>query len=183
MSNFDLATLGEDFTQYERTVGEGKSEPMPVGFYSGVITRAEMKDTKSRSGKYLEVEFDITSPQEYTNRKFWDKFNIINSNQTAVKIAKEQLGDLLKALGFTYSPQTEELEGREVCMYLVIEPAKGDFAASNKCVKYLPTGSTEADYQSWFASKKGKASSAAQPSATANTQSPAPAKAAWKKRS
>jgi len=201
MSNFDLSSLGEDFTQYERTVGSGSSSPLPIGFYSGVITRADMKDTKPDQqgnptyGKYLEIEFDITSPPEHGNRKFWDKFNVVNKNQTAVKIAKEQLGDLLKALGFTTSPNTEQLIGHEVCMYLAIEPARGNFKESNKCLKYLPIGSTEEDYQSWYASKKGAAKAAvgtvperktwgapaATPTPAVASSTPKPAVASWKK--
>lgn len=197
MSNVDLSSFGDDFTQYERTVGTGSSSPLPIGFYAGIITRADMKDTKDGSGKYLEVEFDITSPPEHGNRKFWDKFNLVNRNNVTVKIAKEQLGDLLKALGFNYSPNTEELIGKEVCMYLGIEPAKGNFKESNKCLKYLPVGSTEADYEAWYAGKKSSARAASGNAGTvperkawgANAPSQAatptakPAGAAWKRKS
>lgn len=196
MSDFDLSSLGEDFTQYERTVGEGGATTLPIGFYTGIITRANMNETKDGTGKYLEIEFDITSPSQFSNRKFWDKFNIINKNPTAVKIAKEQLADLLKALGFAHPPNTSEMEGREVAMYLGLYPARTDqktgktYSESNKCLKYLPADATEEDYHAWYASKKGNANKgvvperkafgaaapAAQPAATG-----AP-KASWKKK-
>ena len=156
-----MAYIGLDTTQYERTVGTGSSDALPVGFYSGVITRAEMKNASERAkdpnGKYVEVEFDITEPSEMTRRKFWDKFNVINTNATATKIGREHLSDLAQACGISSLGDTEELLGKECCFYLMIEPARGDFKESNKCMKYLPSGSSESDYEQWFASKRGAA--------------------------
>ena len=194
MSSFDLSSLGEDFTQYERTVGEGGATTLPTGFYRGIITRADMKDTKDGAGKYLEIEYDITDPSEFSNRKFWDKFNVVNSNPTAVRIAKEQLGDLLKALGFGHSPQTEDMVGREVALYLVVKPARTDpksgktFSESNSCMKYLPVNCNEQDYHDWYASKKGNANKGVVPErkafgAAAPASQPAATgapKASWK---
>lgn len=192
-----MAYIGLDATQHERTLGSGGNTPLPAGFYTGVITRAELRDNKPTAkdpnGKYLEVEFDITSPGDFTNRKFWDKFNLINTNAIAVKIGKEQLSDLAQALGITNLGEAEELLGKEAAFYLTVEPAKPPYQASNSCMKYLAVGSTEADYQAWHKAKKGsaptagtvperKAWGAATPAATEATPD-APAKAApWKKK-
>lgn len=133
--------------EYERTQVEGT--PLPVGLYKGIITKTEQKDTAGNSGPGIQVvvEFDITWPEEYSNRKFWDRFNVVNSNTDTVRIAKECLSDLAQAAfhkGFELNDD-EELQGREVILDLGIEPAKPYVdkrgiqqagKASNKCRKY-----------------------------------------------
>lgn len=157
-----MAYIGLDTTKHERTMGGGGNTPLPAGFYSGVVTRAEVRDNspnaKDPNGKYLEVEFDITSPSDFSNRKFWDKFNLININEIAVKIGKEQLSDLAQSMDIANLGDSEELLGKECCFYLTIKPAQGQYSASNNCMKYLPVGTSEADYQEWLATKKGGAS-------------------------
>ncbi len=162
MTYFD----GLNTNEHERSIGTGSNEPLAVGFYDLVITRNVMKQNSEKAkdpqGKYIEVEFDV---QNTNNRKYWEKFNIINKSQDAVRIGKEHFADLLKAVGITSLPAGEldegdpipDLNGRSVCGYLVIEKGSNGFADSNKCQKYLPSGSTEADYQAWYASKKGSA--------------------------
>jgi len=153
--------FGFDTNEYERTVGTGSNDPLPIAFYGLVITRATIKtngqNAKDPNGKYLEVEFDITDPVEHTRRKFWDKFNILNSNATAQRIGREHLSDLLNAIGLGGDAEPEDMVGAPCNGYLLIEPGSGGYGPKNKCGKYLPTGTTEADYQAWYASKKGSA--------------------------
>jgi hypothetical protein len=193
-----MTFIGLDSTQFERTIGSGSDSPLPTGFYKAAITRAELKDNKPTAkdpnGKYLEVEFDINEPFEYGNRKFWDKFNLINSNPVAVKIGKEQLADLAQALGIAMLGDADELIGKSCALYLTVKPAQGQYSASNACMKYLPPEASEADYQAWYASKKGsrpvagaaperKAWGAAPAAAEAVPDAPATKAAApWKKK-
>lgn len=189
-----MTYIGLDTTQYERTMGSGDNTPLPAGMYSGTITRANLKDNKPTAkdpnGKYLEVEFDISSPSEFSNRKFWDKFNLINSNPLAVKIGKEQLSDLAKALGIETLGEASELEGRTCSFYLTVKPAQGNYSASNACQKYLPEGATESDYDGWkkAAPKAGapeRKTWGAAPATPAVTDGAAPAAkpaAPWKKK-
>ena len=181
--------FGFDTNEYERTVGGGGNNPLPVGFYGMTITRSVIKPTKAGDGKYLEVEFDITDPSDYGNRKFWDKFNIFNKSATAQKIGREQLSDLLKAIGLDGSAEPEDMVGASVNSYLLIDPPSNGYPAKNKCGKYLPTGTTQADYDAWYASMKGAAKAASSPAekkawgaaAPAATAEPAKVAPAWKK--
>ncbi len=162
MTYFD----GLDTNQYERTIGSGGNEPLPVGFYEFVITRNQLKQATAKAkdphGKYIEVEFDVQSPPELNRRKLWDKFNIINKSAEAVRIGKEQFSDLLKQVGITNLPAGEldennpvpDLNGRSVCAYIAIEKGTNGYNDSNKVLKYLPSGSTIGDYEAWYATKK-----------------------------
>jgi hypothetical protein len=164
-----MTYIGLDTKEHERSAPTGGT-PLPAGLYNGVVTRTQLKDTKDGTGKYLEVEFDISSPAEFSNRKFWDRFNLINKNQDAVRIAKEQLADLAKAAGLDVLTDDTDLHGKEVTLILKVRPASGNFQASNECEKYWSVGTTIEDHEAWRKSAKKGAGSA-----------PAPQKAGWGK--
>lgn len=174
MAYFD----GMNTNDYERTIGASSSDPLPIGFYELIITRNIMKATKTGTGQYIEVEFDVVQPAELNRRKFWDKFNIINKSQDAQRIGREQFSDLLKQVGINNLPAGEldescpvpDLNSRMVCAELGIDKGTNGYKDSNKCLKYMPSGSTKADYEAWYASKKGSKPAAG---------SAAPAKQIW----
>lgn len=180
-----MAYIGLDATQHERTAPTG-GNPLPAGLYTGVITRTTLKDTKDNQGTYLEVEFDISSPQEFSNRKFWDRFNLVNKSMDAVRIGKEQLADLAKAAGLATVTDDTDLHGKEVALIIKVRSADGKFQASNECSKYWPVGTTLDDHNAWLQSarKGGSATPAAakqswgaqpaQPVAQASGASPKP---------
>lgn len=167
-----MTYIGLDTTQHERS-GPPSSTPLPAGLYTGVITRTQLKETKKQDGHYLEVEFDITSPGEYSNRKFWDRFNIANKSVEATRIGKEQLSDLAKATGLQMLSEDTDLHGKEVTLILRVRPAKDGFEANNECDKYWPVGTTLQQHEEWRSSK-GRGSTA-KPAAKQNWGSPAQA--------
>jgi len=175
-----------------RTRGGG-SGVLPAGYYEGVITRSEMRDNKPTAkdpnGKYVEIEIDVQSPVEFGNRKVWDKFNLINSTETAVRIAKEQFEDLLLALGVKSINSPEEITEKFVGFYLLVEAGTNGYKDSNKVAKYLPSGSTEADYFAWLGEAKASGKdNKGEPKKSWGTAAPAaaakpaaPAKPSWAK--
>lgn len=159
---------GLNTEEHERSIGNGNSI-LPQGFYQLAVVRNMLKQNSDRAkdpqGKYVEVEFDVISPQNFSRRKYWEKFNIVNKNSDAVRIGKEHLSDLVQALGITRleggtlepSNPFPALMGKTVGAYLGVEKGSNGYADSNKCMKYLPAGSTQADYDAWVAGKKGNA--------------------------
>jgi len=73
-------------------------EPIPAGKYVAVITDSEMKPTKARTGRYLELTFQIVDG-EYKNRLVWDRLNLDNPNPKAVEIARAELSAICRAVG------------------------------------------------------------------------------------
>ncbi len=65
-------------------------EPIPAGKYQAVITDSEMKQTKSGTGSYLQLSFQIIEGP-YQNRLLWARLNLDNPNETARKIAQGEL--------------------------------------------------------------------------------------------
>lgn len=73
-------------------------DPIPAGKYLAVITESEMKATKSGTGQYLELVFEILEG-EHKGRKLWARLNLNHPNQTTVKIARAELSAICRAVG------------------------------------------------------------------------------------
>ena len=72
-------------------------DPIPAGKYIAVITDSEMKETRAGTGRYLQLEFEITDG-EYAGRKLWSRLNIENQNAEAVRMARADLSAICRAV-------------------------------------------------------------------------------------
>lgn len=135
-----MAHIGLDTTQYNRTPPQGSA--LPPGIYVMTTVRVQTKQTKDTSGAYVEVEFDISSPAQFSNRKFWDRFNIINKNPQAAQIGKEALADLGKAMGLGVISDDQDLLGKTVQGRLSVDKSDNPQypEPQNRCRKYYPVG-------------------------------------------
>lgn len=111
-------------------------EVIPAGTYSAHIIQSEMKETKAGTGQYLELRIQILD-EPYTGRLVFERLNLVNPNETAVKIANRTLADILEALGVDEVEDSEELHGIEFQMELKIDPPRGDWGESNSVKKYM----------------------------------------------
>lgn len=128
-----MAYLGEDYTL--ENMPESNFEPIPAGWYNAQTTSAELKDTKSGTGQYIAVRYDITGPT-HEGRVIFFNINIRNTNATAENIGRQQLGDLMAAVGLQRVTDTDELVGHHVQIQVVIEPAKDGYDASNRIKRH-----------------------------------------------
>ncbi|MEX0716607.1 MAG: DUF669 domain-containing protein [Planctomycetaceae bacterium] len=83
-------------------------DPLPAGKYLAVITDSEMKPTKSGTGSFLQLTFEILDGQ-YKGRKTWARLNLDNPNETAVKIARAELSSICRAVGVMTPTDSLEL--------------------------------------------------------------------------
>ena len=83
-------------------------DPIPNGDYLCIITTSEMKPTKAGDGAYLELELQVLEGP-YQGRKLWDRLNLNNANETAVKIAKGTLSAICRAVGVLQPTDSCEL--------------------------------------------------------------------------
>lgn len=136
-----MATLGLDTTQFERSAPQGG--PLPPGVYTMTVVRSQQKPTNDKTGVYVEVEFDISSPPQFSNRKFWDRFNVMNNSPKATQIGKEAICDLAKAAGINgLLNDDQELMGKTVQGRLIVKPSDNPQypEPKNECRKYYPVG-------------------------------------------
>ena len=121
-------------------------EPVPVGEYFAKIIASEKVTTKSGTGWFLKLTWEINGhvdSGEHKNRRVWQKLNIKNSSAAAERVARKELDNIRKASGITVLNDSTELHGRELIIGVKIEPAEGQYAASNdisyvKSTKHAP---------------------------------------------
>lgn len=82
--------------------------PLPAGEYEMMIVKSETKPTKALTGHYLELEMHVISG-EHSGRRHWERLNLDNPNQQAVKIAEESLAKLCIAIGVDDVEDSEQL--------------------------------------------------------------------------
>jgi len=162
----------------------GSRDPLPVGVYSMIIVRSQQKQTKKGDGVFVEVEFDITAPGQYTRRKFWDTFNIMNPSAEAQRIGLEQIGKLAKAAGLAVLEDDQELLNREVQAEIYIGK-DGNGTPRNRVSGYYPMGVDVKTFKEGLKAKSGSpvqsvgsAAHAQAPAATTGAQGGVPS---WRK--
>jgi hypothetical protein len=106
-------------------------ELLPAGWYTAIITEAELKDTKAGTGQYIKVRYDVTGPSGQ-GRCVFGNFNIKNPNAKAEEIGRQQLGDLMRALGLPAVNDTDQLINGHLSIKVDIRPASGEYGAQNE---------------------------------------------------
>lgn len=110
--------LNIDFSTVE--VGSGAEfDLLPDGKYLVTLNEAELKDTKSGTGKYISAQFRVSSG-EHKGRCTFHNFNVENPNPTVVKIGLEQLKKMLTLAGRNVLKLTDvnQLVGTQVGIQL-----------------------------------------------------------------
>lgn len=117
------------FDASEIPAAERSFELLPAGWYSATITGAEVRATKNGTGSYLRVEFTVADPP---GRRVWSNYNVRNANSAAETIGRQQLAELLRAIGKPRLGDTDELLGSAVSIKVKIREASGGYDASNE---------------------------------------------------
>jgi len=116
-----------------------KYAPIPAGDYKAMITESEMKPTRAGTGQYLQLVWEITEGQ-HTDRKIWDRLNLVNPNPTAVDIAKRDLASIMRAVGLDKIDDTEQLHYKEVMITVTVRKGDNGYEDSNEIKAYAPAG-------------------------------------------
>ncbi len=89
--------------------------PVPQGEYRATIIESGMKPTRSVQGQYLELSFEIAEG-EFQGRRLWARLNLDHPNDTAVRIARQDLAAICRAVGVLTPKDSTELHGRPLIM-------------------------------------------------------------------
>ena len=127
-------------------------EAIPAGKYQSVISDSTMKPTKSGSGQYLELAFDIIEG-EFKDRKLWSRLNLENPNPKAVEIAMRELSAICHAVGVLEPRDSTELHNLPLTV-------------SVRCSKNLDTGEATNEIKGYAAPAGATAVQKAQSPAT-----------------
>lgn len=119
-------------------------EPIPAGKYLVVITDSEMKPTKSGSGQYLELTFQVIDGP-HKNRKLWSRLNLDNPSAQAVDIARGELSAICRAVGVMQPRDSSELHDRPLLVTVKCRRREDTGDVVNEIKGYAksePAGST-----------------------------------------
>lgn len=149
-----MAQLRETFSVDTLPQSDRSYDPLPAGWYDAEIAGAEIRQTKAGTGEYIAVRYDITGPT-HAGRVIFGNLNISNANPAAEKIGKQQLGELMLAIGLKNVSDTDQLIGHRCSIKLAVRKSE-EYGDSN-------------DVKGW------KAVAGGAPPAAAAAPSPAPA--------
>jgi len=92
-------------------------EAIPAGKYVAIITDSDMKPTKSGTGRYLQLTFQVIEG-EYRGRYLWARLNLDNPNDTAVRIARAELAAICRAVGVLMPKDSCELHNLPLIIHV-----------------------------------------------------------------
>jgi len=122
-----MAFLDEEFSVDTLPVGTNNFEPLPEGWYNAAITGAEIKQTKAGDGKFIACKYTITGPS-HQGRVVFGNLNIKNASTKAEEIGRQQLGEIMRAIGLAKVQDTDQLIGGNLCIKLSVRT--GDYAGN-----------------------------------------------------
>ena len=106
-------------------------EPLPAGWYFGVIEEAELKPTAAGTGSYLALKVKVKGPTN-ADRVVFANITYANPNEKAVEIGHRQISAICHAIGVLNLTDTGMLCNRLLQFKLKIKPADGKYEASNE---------------------------------------------------
>jgi hypothetical protein len=126
-----MAFLNEEFNVNDMPVGNtGSFEPLPAGWYTATISQAELKATKAGNGQYIKLRYDITGPS-HQGRVVFGNLNIKNANPKAEEIGRQQLGEIMRAIGLAKVADTDQLIGGQIGIKLEVKQ-DAQYGSSNE---------------------------------------------------
>lgn len=163
----------------------GAYDPLPAGWYTAMIAGADLQATKDGTGQYIKIKYSITGPS-HQGRIVFGNLSIKNASAKAEEIGRQQLGELMRAIGLARVQDTDQLIGGQLSIKLDIRPARTDAAsgktydAQNEVKGYKAAGGSApaAAMPSFGAASQPQAQAHAAPSAPAAASSAPP----WAKR-
>ena len=105
-----MAFLGETFSVDSLPVSDRSYDLVPEGWYTATITKADINMTKSGTGQKLDMRYDITGPT-HEGRVIFGTINIRNQSVRAEEIGRQQLGEVLRAIGLGTIQDSDQMIG------------------------------------------------------------------------
>jgi hypothetical protein len=115
-----MAFLNTEYNVNDLPQGNGNFDPLPAGWYTATISQSELTDTKAGTGQYIKLRYDITGPT-HQGRVVFGNLNIKNPNPKAEEIGRQQLGDIMRAIGLAKVTDTDQLIGGSLSIKLEIK--------------------------------------------------------------
>jgi hypothetical protein len=110
-------------------------DAIPAGDYIAMVVESDYKATKDGQGKYLEIVLEIVEG-EYKGRRLWDRLNLYNANAMAVKIARQTLGELCRAVNVMVPTDSQQFHNIPLVVSVKCKKRDDTGELSNEIKKY-----------------------------------------------
>ena len=162
-----MAFLGETFSSDELPVSDRSYDLIPEGWYTATITKAELGMTKAGTGTKIDMRYDITGPTR-EGRVIFGNLNIRNPSQEAEEVGRQQLGEIMRAIGLAKVEDTDQLIGGTLQIMVGKSKPQAGYEVRNEVKGFKAVGGSAAP-------------AAPAPAAPAATSAPSGAKPPWAK--
>ena len=112
-------------------------EPIPTAWYKVAIVESEMKETKKKDGKFLELTLEVLEGP-HKGRKVWDRLNLMNPNPKAVDIARGTLSAICHAVNKMRPDDSAELHNIPLDVRVAAKVRKDNVEVGNEVKGYRP---------------------------------------------
>tara|TARA_R110000822_G_scaffold14666_6_gene51362 strand:- start:2738 stop:3229 length:492 start_codon:yes stop_codon:yes gene_type:complete len=130
-----MAKFGFDVDEVEVDIAPDYS-PIPKGEYKLQALEAEEKETAKKNGSYIKVKFEVVDGP-HMSRLIWQNFNIVNPNEIAQRIGRQQLVAWATACGKPDAADTDLLIGKTFAAAVDIDKGTGGYSDSNTIKGFL----------------------------------------------
>lgn len=113
--NFDARTVKPD---------EGRSGPVPTGWYEAMIVSDETKPTSGGTGEYLNLVFEVVTAGPFKGSKIFHMLNLRNPSEKAMEIAYGQLSAIAHAVNTLDVRNSSDLHNKVMKINVKLEPAE-----------------------------------------------------------
>ena len=138
--------LNQAFNISDLPQGNSNYELLPDGWYSATINKAELANTKDGNGQYIKMRYDITGPT-HQGRVVFGNLNIRNASAKAEGIGRQQLGDIMRAIGLSKVTDTDQLVGGVLQIKVATRAANGQYEAQNEVKGFRSLGGVASPLQ------------------------------------
>ena len=173
-----MALLDISFTEQE-IAEAGKYDLIPAGNYVAQVIKSELKQNANGNGNRLSLYFQIIEG-ELRGRTLYQDITIRNTNETAMKIGREQMAEIAKACNLTKIGDSSEIHNVPMQIRVAIREDKtGQYDPRNEIRKFASHGAAANRPAGGFAPPKPPVAAAPAPAPVATSiASPSPAPAA-----
>jgi len=159
-----MALLGQTIIAADLPVGEKSFDVLPAGEYTSSIRTAELCTTKAGNGQYIKLQLSISGPS-HAGRVVFANINVRNASQKAEEIGRQQLGDIMRAIGVLQLNDTDQLVGGSMAIKLSVKDDP-QYGKSNEVKAFKAVNGSAPPMPS------SQASGAAKPAAAAGSAPP-----------
>lgn len=115
---------------------QSPSSVVPAGEYEVIAIASEVKNTNDGSGRFLNMQFQITKG-EFQNRRIFHRFNLwlAADKEKAIAIAKGQFSEFCRAVGVLTPSDSSELHNKSCLIRVNVKSSEG-YGDQNNITKF-----------------------------------------------